>query len=119
MDAADIRPGQHFALLGADGHGKAEMTAAAVDRCRLFCDEWRQASTGGELAGPVSRGQVARGGTVTDLGAVLDGEARGRDSVEETTLFDSTGLAIQDLAIAVAVVEALGRGDVEAELVSL
>ena len=115
IDAADVRPGQHLALLGADGHGKAEMTAAAIDRCRLFCDEWRQASTGGELGGPVARGQVARE-DVTDLGAVLAGEAPGRTSEEATTMFDSTGLAIQDLAIALAVVEALERGDVEPQL---
>ena len=57
VDAADLRPGQHLALLGADAHGKAEMTAAAIARCRLFCDQWEQASTGGELAGPVERGR--------------------------------------------------------------
>ena len=77
IDAADLRPGQHLALLGADAHGKAEMTPAAIARCRLFCDQWEQASTGGELAGPVERGEVGRG-DVTDLGAVLDGSAPGR-----------------------------------------
>jgi len=118
IGAADVRPGQHFALLGADGHGKAEMTAGAIERCSLFCDEWRQASTGGELAGPVERGGVTRE-QVTDLGAVLEGEAPGRTSPEETTLFDSTGLAIQDLGIAIAVVEALRRGEVEAPTVAL
>ena len=118
IDAGDVRPGQHLALLGADGHGKAEMTSAAVDRCRLFCDEWRQASTGGELAGPVSRGQVGRE-DVTDLGAVLAGSVPGRTAADETTLFDSTGLAIQDLGIAIAVVEALRKGDVDGMLVDL
>ena len=106
VDAADLRPGQHLALLGADAHGKAEMTAAAIARCRLFCDQWEQASTGGELAGPVERGEVSHG-DVTDLGAVLDGSAPGRGSSEEITAFDSTGLAIQDLGIALAVLEAL------------
>ncbi len=70
-----LRPGTHLAVLGADGHGKAEVEAAAIDRCRLFCDQWEQASTGGELAGPVERGQVGRD-DVTDLGAVLAGDAR-------------------------------------------
>ena len=94
------------------------MTAAAIDRCRLFCDEWRQASTGGELGGPVARGQVTRD-DVTDLGAVLAGAAPGRANDEETTMFDSTGLAIQDLAIAIAVIEALERGDAEPQLAQL
>jgi alanine dehydrogenase len=118
VDAVDLHPGKHLAVLGADGHGKAELTAAAVDGCRLFCDQWAQASTGGELAGPVERGQITRA-DVTDLGAVLAGSAPGRRDDEETTLFDSTGLAIQDLGIAIAVVEAHGRGEVAGVAVSL
>lgn len=117
-DGSDLAPGQHLALLGADGHGKAELTDEAIGRCRLFCDQWEQASTGGELAGPVDRGLVGRA-DVTDLGAVLAGSARGRRSPEEITLFDSTGLAIQDLGIAIAVYEAHSRGEVEAPTVDL
>jgi ornithine cyclodeaminase/alanine dehydrogenase-like protein (mu-crystallin family) len=112
-DAGDLRPGTHLAVLGADAHGKAELTAAAVARCELFCDQWEQASTGGELAGPVERGEVSRA-DVTDLGAVLAGERPGRSGPEAITLFDSTGLAIQDLAIAIAVVDAWRGGRVEA-----
>jgi ornithine cyclodeaminase/alanine dehydrogenase-like protein (mu-crystallin family) len=103
--AADLRAGQHFAVLGADAHGKAEVEPAALERMRLFCDEWEQASKGGELSQAVSAGTVTRD-QVTDLGAVLGGGAEGRTSDEDTTLFDSTGLAIQDLGIALAV---LGR----------
>ncbi len=113
IEASDLRPGQHLALLGADGHGKAEMTEAAVARCRLFCDEWAQASTGGELAGAVASGRVRRE-DVTDLGAVLLGEAPGRTDESDVTLFDSTGLAIQDLGIAIAAYEAWERGKVDA-----
>ena len=102
--ASDLRPGQHFAVLGADAHGKAEVELSAIERCRLFCDEWEQASKGGELSTGVSAGLVDRAG-VTDLGAVLVGEADGRRSADEITLFDSTGLAIQDLGIALAVLE--------------
>ena len=92
-------------MLGADAHGKAEVEAAALARCRLFCDEWEQASSGGELAGAVAAGTVGRG-DVTQLGDVLIGAAEGRSSAEEITLFDSTGLAIQDLAIAAAAYDA-------------
>ena len=113
VDADDLRPGQHLAALGADAHDKAELTAAAVARCALFCDQWEQASGGGELAGPVSRGEVTRE-DVTDLGAVLAGTAPGRTDPQAVTLFDSTGLAIQDLGIAIAVLDAWRAGRVEA-----
>jgi ornithine cyclodeaminase/alanine dehydrogenase-like protein (mu-crystallin family) len=105
-------------MLGADGPGKAEATAGAVASCALFCDEWEQASHGGELTAAVGAGLVARA-HVTELGAVLAGEAAGRPGPEAVTLFDSTGLAIQDLAIAAAAYDAWRRGDVEAVTVEL
>ena len=77
-------------MLGADGPGKAEATPGAVASCALFCDEWAQASHGGELTGAVEAGQVTRD-QVTDLGAVLAGEAPGRPGPDAVTLFDSTG----------------------------
>ena len=101
----DLRPGMHLNMLGADGPGKAEAELDAVARCRLFCDEWAQASHGGELTGAVEAGRITRE-DVTDLGAVLTGTAPGRAAPDEITLFDSTGLAIQDLALCHAVLEA-------------
>ncbi len=118
VDAADLHPGQHLNMLGADGPGKAEATIGAVASCVLFCDEWAQASHGGELTGAVEEGLVTRD-RVTDLGAVLAGDAAGRPGREAVTLFDSTGLAIQDLAIAAAAVEAWRAGRVQAQTVSL
>jgi ornithine cyclodeaminase/alanine dehydrogenase-like protein (mu-crystallin family) len=109
LTAADLRPGLHLNMLGADGPGKAEAEIEAVKSCRLFCDEWAQASHGGELTGAVEAGLVSRD-DVTDLGAVLTGKAEGRRSADETTLFDSTGLAIQDLALCHAVLEAWRAG---------
>ena len=47
--AADLRPGMHLSMLGADAAGKAEAEPGAVAECVLFCDEWEQASHGGEL----------------------------------------------------------------------
>ena len=105
IDAGDLRPGLHLNMLGADGPGKAEATVGAVGSCALFCDEWEQAAHGGELTGAVEAGLITRD-RVTDLGAVLAGEAPGRPGPEAVTLFDSTGLAIQDLAIASAVLAA-------------
>jgi alanine dehydrogenase len=96
-----LRDGQHVSLMGADGPGKAEVAVAELARCDLFCDDWEQASHGGELAAAVGREAVTRE-HVTELGAVLAGRADGRRSANDITLFDSTGLAIQDLAIAIA-----------------
>jgi len=110
--ASDLRPGQHFAALGADAHGKSEVELEALDRCQLFCDEWEQASAGGELSGAVAAGQVRRE-QVTELGQVLTGAAPGRRSADAITLFDSTGLAIQDLGIAAAVYAAWQAGEIE------
>ncbi len=77
IDVGDLRPGLHLNMLGADGPGKAEATVDAVAACALFCDEWEQASHGGELTGAIEAGLVTRE-RVTELGAVLAGEAAGR-----------------------------------------
>jgi ornithine cyclodeaminase/alanine dehydrogenase-like protein (mu-crystallin family) len=102
-----LRAGQHVSLMGADGPGKAEAAGSELARAHLFCDDWEQASHGGELAHAVEDGLVARA-DVTMLGDVLAGTATGRAGDAEITAFDSTGLAIQDLAIALAAVEAAG-----------
>jgi alanine dehydrogenase len=124
LDEGSLRSGQHVSLMGADGPGKAEIAVAELARTRvfcddweqtgtnrttkgtvrLFCDDWTQASHGGELAAAVEAGLVTRE-RVTELGTVLAGEAPGRQDETDVTLFDSTGLAIQDLAIALAALE--------------
>jgi alanine dehydrogenase len=102
-----LRPGQHVSLMGADGPGKAEIAPAELARTRVFCDDWEQASHGGDLVHAVEAGLLAER-DVGRLGAVLAGDAPGRRSAEEITAFDSTGLAIQDLAIAIAALARLG-----------
>ncbi len=99
--SGSLHIGQHISLMGADGPGKAEVAVEELARGRLFCDDWEQASHGGELAAGVAAGLVTRE-RVTELGRVLVGDADGRSSAEDVTLFDSTGLAVQDLAIAKA-----------------
>ena len=99
-----LRAGQHASLMGADGPGKAEIALDELARVRVFCDDWEQASHNGELAHAVDAGRLTRDG-VTQLGDVLAGNADGRRSEDEITVFDSTGLAIQDLAIALAALE--------------
>jgi ornithine cyclodeaminase/alanine dehydrogenase-like protein (mu-crystallin family) len=114
----DLRPGLHLNMLGADGPGKAEAEPEAVARAELFCDDWTQASHGGELTAAVAAGLVTRE-RVTELGAVLTGDARGRTRPDAVTLFDSTGLAIQDLALCVALLEAHTAGRVAPATVRL
>ena len=79
-------------------------------RQRPVCDDWEQASHGGELAHPVEAGLVTEG-DVGRIGAVLAGAAEGRRDAAEITTFDSTGLAIQDLAIALAAFAQAGELD--------
>ena len=118
VDVGSLRAGLHLNMLGADGPGKAEASVGAVASCTLFCDEWEQASHGGELTGAVAAGIVTRD-RVTELGAVLAGEAPARPGPDAVTLFDSTGLAIQDLAVAVAAFEAWEDNQVTAQTVHL
>jgi alanine dehydrogenase len=118
VHSGDLRPGLHLSMLGADGPGKAEADVDAVARCRAFCDEWEQASHGGELTGAIEAGVVTQA-DVTELGEVLTGMSPGRGSDEEVTLFDSTGLAIQDLAICHAVLQAHEAGSVKPASVRL
>ena len=110
-----LRPGQHASLMGADGPGKAEIAVEELARVRIFCDDWEQASHNGDLVHAVEAGAIGRD-RVAELGAVLAGLTPGRKDAGEITVFDSTGLAIQDLAIGVEVVnrhrESDGRGSV-------
>jgi alanine dehydrogenase len=105
-----LRPGQHVSLMGADGPGKAEIAVGELTRARVFCDDWEQASHNGELVHAIEARVLGRD-DVTELGAVLAGSAPGRRSDDEITAFDSTGLAIQDLAIALAALEHVSELD--------
>ena len=98
----DLSSGQHVSLMGADGPGKAEITDGELARARIVCDEWEQASHNGDLGHALAAGVIRRE-DVAELGRVLLGAEEGRRTAEEITIFDSTGLAVQDLAVALAV----------------
>jgi alanine dehydrogenase len=104
LPAGSLAPGQHVSLMGADGPGKAEIAVEELARVHVFCDDWEQASHGGECAAAVEAGLLTRA-DVTELGHVLTGEVEGRRSADDVTAFDSTGLALQDLAVALAALE--------------
>jgi ornithine cyclodeaminase/alanine dehydrogenase-like protein (mu-crystallin family) len=104
LEEGSLRPGQHASLMGADGPGKAEIAVEELARVRVFCDDWEQASHNGDIVHAVEAGKLTRD-EVTQLGDVLLGTAEGRETDDDITVFDSTGLAIQDLAIALAAME--------------
>jgi alanine dehydrogenase len=97
-----LRPGQHVSLMGADGPGKSEIAVEELLRARVVCDEWEQASHNGDIARAAADGRLTRA-DVAELGRVLLGEESGREHADDITVFDSTGLAVQDLAVALAV----------------
>ena len=113
LDEGSLLRGQHASLMGADGPGKAEIAVAELARVRVFCDDWEQASHNGDLVHAVEEGLLARD-DVSQLGDVLIGAAEGRTSDDDITVFDSTGLAIQDLAIALAALERADELDLPA-----
>src|SRR4051812_4575066 len=112
LEQGSLQPGQHASLMGADGPGKAEVAVEELERVHVFCDDWEQASHNGELVHALEAGRLRRD-DVTELGDVLAGAAQGRRSADESTVFDSTGLAIQDLAIALAAMERAQDLDLE------
>jgi len=129
LEEGSLRPGQHASLMGADGPGKAEIAVEELARVRVFCDDWEQggtngtpgrgriyaddweqASHNGDLVHAVEAGVLDRD-DVAQLGDVLAGTAEGRQSERDITIFDSTGLAIQDLASALAAIERANQLD--------
>jgi alanine dehydrogenase len=110
LPAGSLRPGQHVSLMGADGPGKAEIAVEELARVRVFCDDWEQASHGGEVAAAVAAAVLTRE-DVTEIGHVLAGDADGRGADDDVTVFDSTGLALQDLAVALVALESADQFD--------
>ncbi len=105
LNSAGVRPGTHIACMGTDTKGKQEVEASLVARATVFTDEIAQAAvTIGECQHAVNDGSLSRE-NINELGAVINGVHPGRTSDEEITLFDGTGVGLQDLAVASAVVD--------------
>ena len=98
-----IRPGTFIAAVGADNEEKQELDPALLANNRVVADLGRQAVAIGELHHAIEAGLVERGMPVSELGAVVAGKEAGRESAEEITVFDSTGMALQDVAAAYAI----------------
>lgn len=107
---AHIRPGTHLACMGTDTKGKQEVDAAILARATVFTDEVAQSISIGEAQHAVAAGLLDEG-AIVEIGAVINGTHPGRTSAEEITVFDGTGVGLQDLAVASKAVElAVERG---------
>lgn len=91
-----IKAGTHLSCMGADMPGKQEIDEKLVARARLFADDLEQVITVGECKVAYQR-QLIQRGDILEIGQVIAGNAAGRTNDEEITIFDSTGIAIQDL----------------------
>ena len=100
VKASMIRPGTHINAIGADAPGKQELETALVKKARVVVDEWHQASHAGEINVAVSSGALTEADIVGQLGDVVSGKKTARRSDDDITVFDSTGLALQDVAAA-------------------
>lgn len=93
-----VRPGTHLSCVGADMEGKQEVASAIHAAACLFVDDRDQSVASGELEIPVKEGAITAKNIVAELGEVIAGLAEGRTSDEQITLFDTSGIAVQDLA---------------------
>jgi alanine dehydrogenase len=107
LDAADLEPGQHLNAMGI----KTELTPAAVAACRVIGDGREETLGDGKFSVALAAGAVTPDDLGPDLGAVLAGMAPGRTDAEQITMFDSSGVALQDVACARAVWERAERED--------
>ncbi|HPE25659.1 MAG TPA: ornithine cyclodeaminase family protein [Albidovulum sp.] len=101
--SAHVAPGTHLACMGTDTIGKQEVEPALLARARVFTDEVGQSVTIGEAQHAIAQGLIATA-DITPIGAVIAGLAPGRQSDGQITLFDGTGVGLQDLAVAGAAV---------------
>ena len=101
---AQVTAGTHVACMGTDTKGKQEVEAALVARATVFTDEIAQSTTIGEAQHAIASGLITEA-AITEIGAVINDTHPGRTSAEEVTLFDCTGVGLQDLGVAEAVVD--------------
>lgn len=92
-----IFPGTHINAIGADAKGKEELSPEILKRSKIVVDHWIQASHSGEINVPIEKGIIKKEDVYAELGEIVAGKIAGRENDKEITIFDSTGLAFQDL----------------------
>jgi len=95
-----VAKGMHINAIGADAPGKEELEAGILNRAKIVTDDWEQASHGGEINVPLSKKIITRANIYAEIGEIVAGAKPGRVSEDEITVFDLTGLAIQDVITA-------------------
>src|SRR5262245_7837152 len=98
VDDAWVKPGAHVAALGADLKGEQELDPRILQRGRVFVDDIRQCRDDGEINVALTEGLIAESDVAGEIGKVIAGELEGRQSDDQVTVFDSTGIALQDSA---------------------
>ena len=98
VEDAWVSPGTHIAALGADLEGEQELDGAILQRARIFVDDIRQCRTDGEINVPLRDGLITEDDVAGEIGKVIVGALEGRQSDDQVTVFDSTGIALQDSA---------------------
>ena len=112
---AHVTGGTHIACMGTDTKGKQEVEAALVARATVFTDEIAQAISIGECQHAIADGTLTQS-DIIEIGAVINGDHTGRSSDDELTLFDGTGVGLQDLAVASSVVDLAIKNGVAIEV---
>ena len=112
-----IKPGTHLACMGTDTKGKQEVAADLVANATLFTDEIAQSVSIGETQHAIAAGSISED-SITSIGDVINGTHPGRSSADEITLFDGTGVGLQDLAVA-SVAAKLAEAQGKAQIVEL
>jgi alanine dehydrogenase len=95
-----VSPGMHINGIGADAPGKEELESSILKMAKVVVDDWEQAHHSGEINVPFSSGEFTRADLYAELGEIVAGLKPGRQDDNEVTIFDSTGLGIQDIAVA-------------------
>lgn len=115
LNAASVTPGAHINAMGADAPGKQELSVDLLRAAEIYIDDIHQAEASGEINVPLSRGELSIEDIAGTLGEVVAG-ALPKPSAATTTVFDSTGLAIQDVALARAIYDAARERGVGTEI---
>ncbi len=92
-----IRPGTHINAIGADAAGKQELEPDLLRSAKIIVDDMEQASHSGEINVPLSKNLIGVENIYSTLGEIVANYKKGRENNEEITIFDSTGLAVQDI----------------------
>ena len=104
LTSEHVKPGTHLACMGTDTKGKQEVDTALVVKATVFTDEVAQSISIGEAQHAIADGSKKKA-DIHEIGAVINGTHPGRTSDDEITLFDGTGVGLQDLAVAQSVVD--------------